>query len=165
MKPPNNLEEFRRLQGRLAYIEPFVANISSHSQSFSELTKISMKFVRDKAGQKAFDDIKDFLTRLQSCLNVLQGSHSCSMLGWQSTYWTPCQQKRMKRVVNKLFCILNETYLVPSVDIIQWKCLALVFGVHKMQQYLVKQAFAHSSDQARRPVLVAFQMGHIIITI
>ena len=62
MQPPNNLQELRGLQGRLAYIRRFIIKLSGHCQSFTRLMKKGVSFVND-ACQKAFDDIKAYLTK------------------------------------------------------------------------------------------------------
>ena len=61
--PPKNLKELRGLQGRLAYIRRFIANLSSRCQPFTRLTKKGVSFVWDEACQEAFKDIKKYLTK------------------------------------------------------------------------------------------------------
>ena len=45
MHPPKNLKELRSLQGRLAYIRRFIANLSSRYQPFTRLMKQGVSFV------------------------------------------------------------------------------------------------------------------------
>ena len=45
MQPPKNLKELRGLQGRLAYIRRFIANLSGHCQPFTRLMKKGISFV------------------------------------------------------------------------------------------------------------------------
>ena len=61
MHPPKNLKELRGLQGRLAYISRFIANLSGHCQPFTRFMKKVVSFVWDKACQGAFEDIKRYL--------------------------------------------------------------------------------------------------------
>ena len=63
MQPPKNLKELRGLQGRLAYIRRFIANLSGRCQPFSKLMKKGVSFIWDDACQKYFEDIKDYLTK------------------------------------------------------------------------------------------------------
>ena len=63
MQPPKNLKELRGLQGRLAYIRRFIANLSGRCQPFSKLMKKGVSFVWDNACQKAFEDMKEYLTK------------------------------------------------------------------------------------------------------
>ena len=47
MHPPRNLKELRGLQGRLAYIRRFIANLSGRCQPFTRLMKNGASFVWD----------------------------------------------------------------------------------------------------------------------
>jgi len=58
-----NLKELRGLQGRLAYIRRFIANLSRRCQPFTRLMKKGVSFVWNKACQEAFEDIKKYLTK------------------------------------------------------------------------------------------------------
>ena len=62
MQPPKNLKELSSLQGRLAYIHRFIVNLSGRCQLFTRLMKKGISFVWDDACQKAFEDIKAYLT-------------------------------------------------------------------------------------------------------
>src|SRR5436190_7740424 len=62
MPPPRSLRELRGLQGRLAYIRRFIANLSGKCQPFSKLIKKRVSFVWDQQYQEAFDEIKRYLT-------------------------------------------------------------------------------------------------------
>ena len=63
MHPPKNLKELRGLQGRLAYIRRFIANLSGRCQPFTRLMKKGVSFVWDKTCLEAFEDIKIYLTK------------------------------------------------------------------------------------------------------
>jgi len=63
MQSPKILKELWGLHGRLAYIRRFIANLSGHCQPFTQLMKKGVSFVWDKACQKAFKDIKEYLTK------------------------------------------------------------------------------------------------------
>ena len=63
MQPLKNLKELRGLQGRLAYIRRFIANLSGRCQPFSKLMKKGVSFIWDDACQKAFEDIKEYLIK------------------------------------------------------------------------------------------------------
>jgi len=62
MQPLRNHKEFRGLQGRLAYIQRFITNLSGRCQPFTWLKKKDVSFVWDDTCQKAFEDIKEYLT-------------------------------------------------------------------------------------------------------
>ena len=57
MKPLKTLKELRGLQGRLAYIRRFIANLSGRYQPFTWLMKKGVSFIWDKACQKTFEDV------------------------------------------------------------------------------------------------------------
>jgi len=63
IQPPKTLKELRGLQGRLAYIRRFIANLSDRHQPFTRLMKKDVSFVWGEACQKAFEDIKEYLTK------------------------------------------------------------------------------------------------------
>jgi len=63
MQSPKTFKELRGLQGRLAYIGRFIANLLSRCQPFTLLMKKRVYFIWDEACQKAFEDIKEYLTK------------------------------------------------------------------------------------------------------
>ena len=63
MHPPRNLKELRGLQGRLAYIRRFIADLSDRCQPFTRLMKKGASFVWDQACQEAYENIKRYLTK------------------------------------------------------------------------------------------------------
>jgi len=62
MQPPMNLRELKGLQGRLAYIQRFIINLSGRCQPFTRLIKEGVSFIWDEACQQAFEEIKRCLT-------------------------------------------------------------------------------------------------------
>ncbi|XP_020272188.1 uncharacterized protein LOC109847370 [Asparagus officinalis] len=62
LPPPRNLKELHSLQGRLSYIHRFISNLSSKCQMFSKLMKKGVSFIWDEACQKAFEEIKLYLS-------------------------------------------------------------------------------------------------------
>ncbi|XP_020272527.1 uncharacterized protein LOC109847707 [Asparagus officinalis] len=63
MSPLKNIKKLRGLQGRLAYIQRFISNLSGCCQSFSKLMKKGVSFVWDGDCQKAFEEIKKYFTQ------------------------------------------------------------------------------------------------------
>jgi len=63
MQPLRNIRELRGLQGRLAYIQRFISNLSERCQPFTKLMKKGVSFVWDDACQQVFKEIKWYLTR------------------------------------------------------------------------------------------------------
>ncbi|XP_020262845.1 uncharacterized protein LOC109838832 [Asparagus officinalis] len=62
LRAPKNLKELRGLQGRLAYIRRFIANLSGKCEPFSKLMKKCVSFIWDEPCQRAFDEIKNYLS-------------------------------------------------------------------------------------------------------
>ena len=60
--PPKTHKELKGIQGRLVYIRRFISNLSSKCRPFSRLIKKGVDFVWDKERDKAFKDIKRYLT-------------------------------------------------------------------------------------------------------
>ena len=54
MQPLRNLKELQGLQGRLAYIRRFIANLPGRCHPFSKLMKKGVSFIWDDACQKIF---------------------------------------------------------------------------------------------------------------
>jgi len=79
MQPPKNLKELSGLQGRLAYIRRFIANLLGHCQPFTLFMKKDVSFVWDKACQEAFEDIKRYLTKPPVLVAPTSGKSSCFM--------------------------------------------------------------------------------------
>ena len=61
MPPPKNLKELRGLQGRLAYIRRFIANLSGRIHPFTRLTKKDVPLKWDEGCILALDSIKKYL--------------------------------------------------------------------------------------------------------
>lgn len=61
MPTPKNIFKLKKLQGKLAYIQRFISNLSRRCKPFSRLMKKGVPFVWDQACQNAFDNIKQYL--------------------------------------------------------------------------------------------------------
>jgi RNase H-like domain found in reverse transcriptase/Reverse transcriptase (RNA-dependent DNA polymerase) len=61
LPPPKNLKQLRSLQGQLAYIRRFIANLSGKIQPFTRLTMKGISFKWDKKCQQTFEEIKAYL--------------------------------------------------------------------------------------------------------
>ncbi|XP_020253955.1 uncharacterized protein LOC109831021 [Asparagus officinalis] len=62
LQPPRNLKKLRGLQGRLAYIWRFISNLSGKCQLFSKLMKKGTSFMWDGPCQRAFEEIKAYIS-------------------------------------------------------------------------------------------------------
>jgi len=79
MQPPKNLKELRGLQGRLVYIQRFIANLSGRCQPFTRLMKKGVSFVWDKACKRLSRILKNTSLNLQFWWLSHQENHSCFM--------------------------------------------------------------------------------------
>ena len=62
MPAPKNLKEIQGLQGHLAYIRRFISNLTGCCHPFHHLMKKGAQFEWDQSCQKAFDNIKKYLS-------------------------------------------------------------------------------------------------------
>lgn len=65
MPSATNLKELKGLQGRLAYIRQFIANLSGKSLPFSKLIRKGVTFEWNENYEEAFRGLKKYLTQLQ----------------------------------------------------------------------------------------------------
>ena len=63
MQSLRTLKELKDLQGILVYIWRFIVNLSGCCQPYTLLMKKVVSFIWDEAFQKAFEDIKEYLTK------------------------------------------------------------------------------------------------------
>jgi len=141
MHPPRNLKELRGLQGRLAYIRRFIANLSGRCQPFTRHMKKGASFVWDQACQKAYKDIKRYLIKppvlvaptseKPFLLYVKAMDHSLGALLTQK------DDNGHEQAIYYLSRILIE--VESRYNPIEKECLALVFAVQKTRHYLVSQ--------------------------
>ena len=61
MPEPQNIHELKSLQGKLAYIRRFIANLAGRCQPFNRLMKKDVLFEWDEACSNAFKSIKRYL--------------------------------------------------------------------------------------------------------
>ena len=141
LQPPRNLRELRGLQGRLAYIRRFISNLSGKCQPFSKLNKKGVSFIWDDACQKAFEDIKTYLTNPPVLVAPKSGkpfliyikamNHSISALLAQDD-----DNGHEQAVYYLSRTLVGAESRYPMIE---KECLALVFAVQKMRHYLVGQ--------------------------
>jgi len=142
MQPPKNLKELRGLQGRLAYIRRFIANLSGRCQPFSKLMKKGVSFVWDDACQKAFEDIKEYLTKPPILVGPQAGkSFLLYVRAINHSLGALLAQKNEDGYEQAVY-YLSRTLIgaEPHYNPIEKECLVLVFAVQKMRHYLMGQA-------------------------
>ena len=141
MQPPRSLKELRGLQGRLAYIRRFIANLSGRCQPFNKLIKKGVSFVWDGACQQAFEVIKQYLTNPPVLVAAVSGKpflisvramdHSLGALLAQNN-----DQGHEQAIYYLSLTMIGAEHRYNPIE---KECLALVFAIQKMRHYLVGQ--------------------------
>lgn len=142
MPAPTTLKQLRSLQGKLAYIHRFIANLSGKCEPFTRFTKKGAPFKWDEQCQNAFEQIKRYLlkppvlgaplpgqplilytTTLDNSLGALLAQHSDKGKE-QALYYLS------HRLVGAEF----------NYSPIEKICLALIFAISKLHPHML----AHS---------------------
>jgi len=141
MQPPKNLKELRGLQGKLAYIQRFIANLSGHCQPFTRLMKKGISFVWDKACQEAFKDITEYLTRPLVLISPTLGKSFLLYVKAMAHSLDALHAQKNDEGHEKAIYYLSRTLIEAESRYIpvEKECLALVFAIQKTWHYLVGQ--------------------------
>jgi len=131
--PPKNLKELRGLQGRLAYIRRFIANLSGRCQPFTRLVKKGVSFVWDKACQEAFEDIKRYLTKPPVLVGPTLGKPFLLYVkAMDHSLGALLTQKNDDGHEQAIYCLSKTLIGAKSwYSPIEKECLALVFAIQK----------------------------------
>ena len=100
-----NLKELRGLQGGLAYIRRFIANLSGRFQLFTRLMKKGVSFVWDQACQEAYKDIKRYLTKPPVIVAPTLGKSSLLYVKAMDHSLGTLLAQKDDNITNKLFII------------------------------------------------------------
>ncbi|XP_020258994.1 uncharacterized protein LOC109835429 [Asparagus officinalis] len=138
LQPPRNLKELRGLQGRLDYIRRFIANLSGKCEPFSKLMKKGVSFIWDEPCQRAFDEIKNYLSNLP----VL----AAPILGKPFLIYIRAMEHSLGALLAQNDEVGHEQgiyYLSRTLQgaerrypMVEKECLALVFAIQNMRHYL-----------------------------
>src|SRR3954467_1254519 len=141
MPPPRSLRELCELQGRLAYIRRFIANLLGKCQPFSKLMKKGVSFVWDQQCQEAFDEIKRYLTSLPVLVALVAGKPFLLYVRSMDHSLGALLAQHNDEGYEQAVYYLSRTLLGAEHRYrpVEKECLALVFAVQKMRHYLVEQ--------------------------
>ena len=141
MQPPRSLKELRGLQGRLAYIRRFIANLSGRCQPFSKLMKKGVSFVWDDACQQAFEEIKQYLTNPPVLMAPVSGKPFLIYVRAMDHSLGALLAQNNDQGHEQAIYYLSRTMIGAEhrYNPVEKECLALVFAVQKMRHYLVGQ--------------------------
>src|SRR4051812_1968805 len=155
MPPPRSLRELRGLQGRLAYIRMFIANLSGKCQLFSKLTKKGVTFVWDQQCQEAFDEIKRYLTSPPVLIAPVAGKAFLMYVRSMDHSLGALLAQHNDEGYEQAIYYLSRTLLGAEHRYrpVEKECLALVFAVQNMRHYLVGQTI-HVISKVNPPRLL-----------
>jgi hypothetical protein len=139
-KPPSTKKELQTFLGKINFLRRFISNLSGKTEAFSPLLRLKKEvvFKWEPEHQKAFDEIKDYLTNPHVLLPPLKNkviklyiaASECtvgSMLAQED-------ENGIERAIYYLSRVLNddETRYHPSEKL----CLYLYFSCTKLKQYI-----------------------------
>ena len=123
----------------MAYIRWFISNLSRRCQPFTRLLKKGTSFICDQACQNIFESIKQYLTRSPILLAPVQGRplilYTAAI---ERSLGTLLAQNNDEGEENALYYI-SRTMVGAEVNYSSMEkiCLALVFAIQKLWQYLL----------------------------
>ena len=141
MHPPKDLKELRGLQGRLAYIRRFIANLSGRCQPFTRLMKKGVSFVWDQACQEAYEDIKRYLTKPPILVAPTSGKPFLLYVKVMDHSLGGLLAQKDDDGHKQAIYYLSRTLIGAEsrYNPIEKECLALIFAIQKTRHYLVGQ--------------------------
>ena len=137
MPPPQNLNELRSLQGKLAYIRRFISNLSGCIQPFSKLMRMGAPFIWDEQCQKTFDSIKRYMLHPPVLMASVEGRPLILYIAAQPTS-VGTLHAQMNNEGKEVACYyLSRTMVGAECNYspIEKLCLALIFALKKLRYY------------------------------
>ncbi|KAL0297871.1 UNVERIFIED_CONTAM: hypothetical protein Sangu_3175700 [Sesamum angustifolium] len=137
MPEPRNIHELKSLQGKLAYLRRFIANLAGRCQPFSRLMKKNVPFQWDETCDKAFNSIKSYLMKPPVLVAPVPGRPLIIYVAAQErSVGILFAQKNDEGKENALYYLSrtmtpNELKYSP----IEKLCLALIFSIQKLKHY------------------------------
>ena len=139
MPPPQNLNELRSLQGKLAYIRRFISNLSGRIQPFSKLMRMGAPFIWDEQCQNTFDSIKRYMLHPPVLMAPVEGRPLILYIAAQPTS-VGTLHAQMNNEGKEVACYyLSRTMVGAECNYspIEKLCLALIFALKKLRHYLL----------------------------
>nr|MCH9869417.1 reverse transcriptase-like protein [Serratia marcescens] len=139
MPPPTNLRQLRALQGKLAYIRRFIANLSRKCQPFSHLMKKNTPFIWDEKCQKAFDNIKQYLANPPVLAAPITGKPLILYTAvTEESLGALLAQNNEEGKENALYYLSRRLHGAEfKYSLIEKYCLSLILAVQKLRHYLL----------------------------
>jgi len=143
MQYPRNLKELLGLQGRLAYIQKFISNLSGCYRPFTKLMKKGVSFIWDNVCQEEFKEIKVYLTHSPVLVAPVSGKPFLLYVrAMDHSLGALLAQNNDQNYEQEIY-YLGRTMIRAEhrYNPIKKECLALVFTIQKMWHYLIGQYF------------------------
>ena len=135
---PTNVKSLRRFLGMIGYYRPFIQNFSTIAHALTDLLKQDREFIWDKEQQKAFETLKQHLTKdpilVYPDFNqefYLATDASSTGLGAVLMQKRKCRM----RVISYASRVLNDTEKRYSTT--ERECLALFWGLKKYKHLIL----------------------------
>ena len=115
----------------MAYIHKFIVNLSGRSQPFTNLMKKGLFFVWDDACQKAFENIKAYLTKPPILASTVSGkSFLLYVRAMDHSLGTLLTQKNDEGVEQAIYYLSRTLIGAESRhNPVKKECLALIFAI------------------------------------
>ncbi|MHC6131835.1 ribonuclease H family protein, partial [Serratia marcescens] len=137
--PPKNLKALRSLQGMLAYIRCFIANLSGKCQPFQHLMKKDVPFKWDTKCQNVLDNIKQYLLNPPVLTAPIQGRPMILYTAVTETSLGALLAQQNDDAKEQALYYLSNTLLHPEMNYSPTDkyCLTLTFVPKKLRHYLL----------------------------
>ena len=139
MPPPKNIKEVRGLIGRLQFIRRFISQHSIRCRPFYEMLRGEAKFDWNNKCQKAFDDLKRYLTNPPILMPPAPGRR---LLLYVSTIDDSAgavvaqyDEEKKERAVYYLSKLFNEAE--TKYTAMERTCAAVVWVAQKLKHYFL----------------------------
>ncbi|KAG9458357.1 hypothetical protein H6P81_002865 [Aristolochia fimbriata] len=162
MPEPKTLSELKSLQGHLAYIRRFISNLAGRCQPFSHLMKKDTPFEWDESCRRAFQNIKDYLMKPPVLMAPTSGKPLLLYIAAQEKSLGALLAQNDDQGKERPLYFLSRTMVGAELNYspIEKTCLALIFAIQKLRQYLV----AHSTNLISRADPLKFIMSRPMLS-
>ena len=155
LKPPTTVKEVRRFIGMLSYYRKFIGNFSEVAEPLINLTKKNVKFEWNDSCQKAFEILKDRITRAPILIHpdnsksyILQTDASDFSVG--AVLLQTCGE--YNKPVLFLSHKMNEAQ--RKYTAMEREAYAIIYALKKLRNYLYGTKFTILTDH--KPLLSLF---------
>jgi hypothetical protein len=139
MKPPTNVKQLKSFLGRLSYIRRFIPGLASLTSHFSHLLKKNVPFVLSQECQKAFETLKQIMSKLPTVCALVIGKSLKLYLASNNqairALIAQDDEQGQEQPVYYVSRALKETETRYSR--VERICLALVYAAQRLRHYFL----------------------------